>query len=94
MKPPNPCPTDHIALVPQATLALAVLEQGGHEAWCVGGFVRDALLGRDAYDIDLATAASWQVVRDLFEARGFPVFETGVKHGTVTVVVDGMRLEI
>ncbi|MEG0619751.1 MAG: HD domain-containing protein [Raoultibacter sp.] len=94
MKPPHPCPTDHIALAPQATLALAVLEQGGHEAWCVGGFVRDALLGRDAYDIDLATAASWQVVRDLFEARGFPVFETGVKHGTVTVVIDDMRLEI
>lgn len=81
-------------LPPEATCALNVLEKGGYEAWCVGGFVRDALMGRPACDIDITTAARWQTVRDLFEANGFPVFETGTKHGTVTAIIDTMRLEI
>ncbi|MEG1516863.1 MAG: HD domain-containing protein [Raoultibacter sp.] len=81
-------------LPPAAHTALAALEDAGYEAWCVGGFVRDALMDRLSADVDIATSACWQSVRDIFTARGYAVFETGTKHGTVTALVDGMRLEI
>lgn len=77
-----------------AQVTLTILEDAGYESWCVGGLVRDALMGRVAYDVDIATAASWQSVRDALEPCGFPVFETGTKHGTVTALVNDMRLEI
>jgi tRNA nucleotidyltransferase (CCA-adding enzyme) len=83
-----------IKLPPYALAALRVLEEGGHEAWCVGGFVRDALMGREAKDIDIATSARWQVVQRLFEDKGHHSFETGVKHGTLTVLVEQEPLEI
>lgn len=58
------------------------LTAAGHETWCVGGAVRDALLGRDSLDWDLATAAPPQVVRRLFR-RTVPV---GIEFGTVGVL--------
>ncbi len=77
-----------------AAFVLDVLEHAGHEAWCVGGFVRDALLGRPAADVDVATSARWTDVRDLFAARGCAVIETGAKHGTVTVRSAGHNVEV
>ena len=82
------------ALPSPARAALAVLEDGGFEAWCVGGFVRDALLGRPIHDVDVATAAHWEDVERLFEAAGYRTHQTGVAHGTLTVVVDDMPLEV
>lgn len=74
--------------LPSAALALiGTLEEAGFEAWCVGGFVRDALLGRPCHDIDVATDALWPEVKRLCEAAGMRVYETGSKHGTVTVVI-------
>ena len=64
-----------------------MLEDAGFEAWVVGGFVRDQLLGRESYDVDMATDASWQDVQRVCEAKGFSTHETGVKHGTLTVVL-------
>lgn len=58
------------------------LEEAGYETWCVGGAVRDALLGIAHQDWDLATAASPQVVRRLFP-RTVPV---GIEFGTVGVL--------
>ena len=57
------------------------LEQAGHETWCVGGAVRDALLGRPSLDWDLATAATPAEVQRLFR-RTVP---KGVEFGTVGV---------
>ena len=85
--------TTHIALPDYALAALDALEGAGHEAWCVGGCVRDALLGRDVNDYDIATSASWEQVERAMEDRGFPVHRTGVKHGTVTVVIGGHAIE-
>lgn len=77
-----------------AAFVLDVLEDAGHEAWCVGGFVRDALLGRPAADVDVATSARWTEVRNLFAARGCAVIGTGAKHGTVTVRSEGRNVEV
>ena len=91
--PGGPCPVT-IPLPPQAAFALAALEEAGFEAWCVGGFVRDALLGRACADVDVATDAPWQEVQRVFEAAGCRTHETGTAHGTLTVVVEQEALEI
>ena len=60
------------------------LERAGHEAWCVGGAVRDALLGLDHLDWDIATSARPDQVRRIFK-RTIPV---GEKFGTIGVLDD------
>jgi len=58
------------------------LEEAGFETWCVGGAVRDALLGHPHLDWDLATAAKPEEVRKLFK-RTVPV---GIEFGTIGVL--------
>jgi tRNA nucleotidyltransferase (CCA-adding enzyme) len=60
------------------------LEDAGYETWCIGGAVRDNLLGSANHDFDLGTAATPDVVQKLFR-RTVPI---GVKHGTVAVLDD------
>ena len=68
-----------------------VLEAAGHEVWCVGGAVRDALLGRADLDWDFATSATPGDVKRLF-ARTVPV---GIEHGTIGVFgIDGRLHEV
>jgi tRNA nucleotidyltransferase (CCA-adding enzyme) len=67
---------------------LRKLEEAGHETWCVGGAIRDALLGNTQQDVDLATAAPPEVVRQLFR-RTAPV---GLAHGTVGVLEENGTL--
>lgn len=75
-----------------AAVAVERLERLGHEAWVVGGCVRDALLGRTPNDWDLTTSARPEEVLSCFsDCR---TVETGVRHGTVTVLLDGEALEI
>lgn len=83
-----------ITLPPCALTAISILEAGGYEAWCVGGFVRDSLLGRAPGDIDIATNAHWTEVKNLFGKAGLSSHETGVKHGTLTVIVEDAAIEI
>lgn len=78
----------------RARRALDILESSGYEAWLVGGFVRDALLGRVCSDVDIATNASWQEAAHAFEVAGCHVHETGTKHGTITTVVEGEAFEV
>ena len=77
---------------PAAVLEIARrLEEAGFETWCVGGAVRDALLGHPHLDWDLATAAPPAQVRRLFR-RTVPV---GIEHGTVGVLDDaGLMHEV
>ncbi|MDZ4258450.1 MAG: polynucleotide adenylyltransferase, partial [Gemmatimonadales bacterium] len=51
---------------------LRTLEAAGHETWCVGGAIRDALVGDPQQDVDLATSALPEQVRSLFR-RTIPV---------------------
>lgn len=77
---------------PDAVKAITrTLEHAGHEAWCVGGAVRDALLGIETLDWDIATSARPEQVQQLFK-RTIPV---GIQFGTVGVLDrDGVLHEV
>jgi tRNA nucleotidyltransferase/poly(A) polymerase len=64
------------------------------DALVAGGAVRDALMGVEPKDWDVATSMLPEAVMEAATAAGFTVVPTGLKHGTVTVVVDGMPLEV
>ncbi len=72
----------------------AALTGAGHRALFVGGCVRDALLGRPASDIDIATDAEPATVVDLAEAAGLRAVPTGIEHGTVTLIASGRPYEV
>lgn len=72
--------------------ALAAFTGGGYAAHLVGGCVRDLLLGKAPHDWDIATEALPEEVIRLFS--GERVVETGLRHGTVTVILEGLPLEI
>lgn len=69
---------------------LKVLNQNGFEAYVVGGCVRDALLDRPAGDWDITTSASPRQVKALFAHT----IDTGIAHGTVTVMLEGEGYEV
>ena len=68
------------------------LHRAGYEAYIVGGCVRDRLLGTEAKDYDITTSARPEETKTVF--FGERVIETGLRHGTVTVLLGGMPLEI
>lgn len=84
----------HIDVPSPALRIMQLLENAGFEAWCVGGFVRDSLMGLPAHDVDLASNATWQQLEALCEAASIPVRRIGVKHGTLTVLLEGEALEV
>lgn len=77
--------------IPDKPIAVCrALHAAGFEAWLVGGAVRDLIMGREPHDWDVATNARPEQVVPLFSK----VIETGLKHGTVTVVLDGEHFEV
>ncbi|HPE16860.1 MAG TPA: ASCH domain-containing protein, partial [Oscillospiraceae bacterium] len=81
-----------LLLPPHAAQVIARLHAAGHEAWAVGGWVRDALRGETPHDVDIATNAPPETVRSIF--AGSRVLDTGLKHGTVSVRAGDAFLEI
>ena len=77
-----------------AAAVLRALEDAGFEAWVVGGWVRDALLGSASHDVDVCTAAPWQESERALLAAGLAVHRTGTQHGTVTAVSEGKPVEV
>lgn len=73
---------------------LRLFDEAGIEAWAVGGCVRDSLLKRPFSDIDIASNAPWQKIRDVCESRGIRTHETGTKHGTITVIYANSAFEV
>ena len=67
-----------------------VLESNGHEAYAVGGCVRDCILGKVPHDWDITTSALPEQVKALFSRT----FDTGIEHGTVTVLMHGVGYEV
>lgn len=68
------------------------LEDAGYASYVVGGAVRDCLAGRQPHDYDLCTAALPQQVEEIFADKH--IIETGLKHGTVTVLEEGEPIEV
>lgn len=69
---------------------IKTLQSHGYEAYAVGGCVRDSLLGREPEDWDITTSAMPEETKTLF-AR---TFDTGIEHGTVTVLLEKERFEV
>jgi poly(A) polymerase len=79
---------------PETTRVLAALAGSGAETRAVGGAVRDTLLGLPVNEIDLATTALPEQVIALARKAGLKAVPTGVEHGTVTVIADGVPFEV
>jgi len=73
---------------------LHALRQAGHEAFIVGGAVRDHLLGVKPQDIDIATSAHTKEIIATAEKEGWRTVETGVFFGVVVVVVEGAPYDV
>lgn len=73
-------------------IAINLLQSAGFEAYAVGGCVRDSLLSKTPNDWDITTSAKPEDMKSVF--ADFHCIDTGIKHGTVTVVIDGEPLEI
>ena len=76
---------------PRATAVLELLEQAGHQAVLVGGCVRDSLLGIPPHDYDAATSALPEQIKAA--CRALPCLDIGIRHGTITVLSDGISVE-
>lgn len=79
-----------IKIPPGAAKILRRLEEHGYEAYVVGGCVRDSLLGRNPNDWDITTSALPRQVKALFPRT----IDTGLKHGTVTILEGGEPYEV
>jgi tRNA nucleotidyltransferase (CCA-adding enzyme) len=78
--------------LPQAEQGLKRLEEAGFEAYAVGGCVRDLMRGKSPKDWDLTTSARPEQIQQVF--AGEKQLLMGVRHGTVTVILQGCPLEI
>ncbi|KRK65502.1 tRNA CCA-pyrophosphorylase [Companilactobacillus tucceti DSM 20183] len=74
----------------RALPVLKEIEQAGYEAYFVGGSVRDHILGLPIHDVDIATSAYPEEIKEIFKHT----VDTGIQHGTVTVLFGGSSYEI
>jgi tRNA nucleotidyltransferase (CCA-adding enzyme) len=81
-----------IALPDYVKKVITALVSSGYEAYAVGGCVRDSLLGLVPVDYDITTSAAPDEMKSVL--GGFSVYDTGIKHGTITVISDGVPIEV
>lgn len=79
-----------ICLPEKVNIVITALQSAGFEAYAVGGCVRDSILGREPEDWDITTSAMPEETKALFEKT----FDTGIAHGTVTVLLDREAFEV
>lgn len=80
----------HIQMPDKVHKIIEILEAAGYEAYAVGGCVRDSILGREPNDWDITTSAKPEEIKSLFTRT----IDTGIKHGTVTVMLDKEGFEV
>ena len=80
----------HINMPEDVAHIINILEHNGHEAFAVGGCVRDAIMGRTPHDWDITTSAKPAEVKALFRRT----IDTGIQHGTVTVMLGQTGYEV
>lgn len=71
-----------------------VIKEYGAESYVVGGCVRDSLLGRNPKDWDICSPVLPSELMPLFHEKGYRTIETGIQHGTFTVIIDNECYEI
>ena len=81
-----PCP-------PYVYAVLNALHAAGHQAYIVGGCVRDCFLGKVPKDWDVTTSALPEQTEAAALAAGLKTYRTGIKHGTISVLSDGVTVE-
>ena len=81
-----------INLPPKVRYIINKIYQNNYEAYIVGGCVRDAILGFEPNDYDITTSASPNTIQEIF--KDFKCIETGIEHGTVSVVIEDEIFEI
>ena len=79
---------------PASQAVCKALTDGGFQAYFVGGCVRNALLGQPVSDLDISTDARPEQTLNLAKQAGLKAIPTGIDHGTITVVADGIPFEI
>lgn len=79
---------------PETRAVMDAFRAAGAEARFIGGCVRDAVLGRAAKDIDIATPQEPERVLEILEQANIRAIPTGIKHGTITAVVGAHHFEI
>ena len=79
---------------PARARVFASLAAKGHVARAVGGAVRNTLLGAPVTDVDVATTASPKEAIAAARDAGLKPLPTGIAHGTITIVVDGIATEV
>lgn len=84
--------TEKIFLPKEVENIISQLEAAGFRADAVGGAVRDSLLGKSPFDYDITTSAAPDEMKTVFSSE--KLIETGIKHGTLTLVLDGKPYEI
>lgn len=80
----------HISLPEDVKFIIRTINEAGYEAYAVGGCVRDRLLNKEPDDYDITTSATPDVVKRLFRRT----IDTGIEHGTVTVMLGGNGYEV
>lgn len=73
---------------------MGIIQEYGAESYVVGGCVRDSLLGREPNDWDLCSPAIAAELMPFFQEKGFRTIETGIMHGTFTVLCGDSEIEI
>ncbi len=84
--------SDKIQIPEYAEAVMKTLNENGFEAFVVGGCVRDSIMGKIANDWDMTTSATPEEMLEAFKV--FRTIPTGIKHGTITVLIDKQPLEI
>lgn len=83
---------NNFTLPANVTAVIDRLAARGYEAYAVGGCVRNFMLGIEPKDYDVTTSARPDEMKEALE--GFRIIETGIKYGTLTVISDGMPIEV
>ena len=79
-----------IKLPDKVNRIIHTLQSHGYEAYAVGGCVRDSILGREPEDWDITTSAMPEETKNLFSHT----FDTGIEHGTITVLLGREGFEV
>ena len=82
----------NINIPSDANEIIHTLQNHGHSAYVVGGCVRDSIIGRTIHDWDICTSATPNEMLEIFKDRR--VIETGLQHGTITIVINGEPYEV